>query len=151
MSQFTIRVYGIWIDEENRILLSDERIGNMQFTKFPGGGLEFGEGTIDCLKREWIEELNTPIEVVSHLYTTDFFQASAFHRNTQVISIYYRVRPIEPPGIQYDEFPFSFHGEGHEEVRFRQIPLPQFHPDALSFPIDKRVAELLCHQLKTSS
>jgi 8-oxo-dGTP diphosphatase len=143
MKRFTIRVYGIWIDEEDQILLSDERIGNMQFTKFPGGGLEYGEGTLDCLRREWMEEMNCPIEVLDHLYTTDFFQASAFHTETQIISIYYRVRPVEIPALLFDEHPFSFTGEGHEEVRFRRIPMHAFSPDMVSFPIDRHVAALL--------
>lgn len=150
MSHFTIRVYGIWIDEENRILLSDERIEKLQFTKFPGGGLEYGEGTLDCLKREWMEELQAEIEILEHLYTTDFFQPSAFHTDTQIISIYYRVRPKVLPTILYDETPYSFHGEGREELRFRRIPLSQFHPDALTFPIDKLVAELICHSRQSS-
>lgn len=143
MKRFTIRVYGIWIDEEDHVLLSDERIGTLQFTKFPGGGLEYGEGTLDCLRREWMEELHCPIEVVDHLYTTDFFQASAFHTETQIISIYYRVQPIEKPGLVYDENPFSFSGEGDEEVRFRRVPMRTFEPDMVSFPIDRHVAALL--------
>ena len=50
MNTTNIRVYGIIINDENQVLLSDElRFGNA-FTKFPGGGLEWGEGTKDCLK-----------------------------------------------------------------------------------------------------
>ena len=46
MNQFNIRVYGLWI-REGRILVTDEfRLGTFM-TKFPGGALEFGEGTID--------------------------------------------------------------------------------------------------------
>jgi len=43
-------------------------------TKFPGGGLQFGEGTIDCIKREFREELGCEIGVLKHFYTTDYFQ-----------------------------------------------------------------------------
>ena len=60
--------------------------------EFPGGGLEFGEGTIDCLKREFREEFNLEIEVGELFYLTDFFQVSAFSENDQVISIYYLIR-----------------------------------------------------------
>ena len=50
---FNLRVYGILINEQNQLLVSDEYIRGMKITKFPGGGLEFGEGTRDCLKREF--------------------------------------------------------------------------------------------------
>ena len=53
---FNLRVYGILINEQNQLLVSDEYIRGMKITKFPGGGLEFGEGTRDCLKREFLEE-----------------------------------------------------------------------------------------------
>ena len=74
MNQFSIRVYGILFDENKRVLLSDEYIRGMLITKFPGGGLEFGEGTRDCLVREFKEELNLSVSVGKHIYTTDFFQ-----------------------------------------------------------------------------
>ena len=89
-SRFNIRVYGIWIDA-GRLLVNEEIIRGRRVIKLPGGGLEPGEGTIDGLKREWMEELDIPIDVLGHFYTTDFFQQSAFD-DTQVISIYYRVQ-----------------------------------------------------------
>ncbi|MBC7650405.1 MAG: NUDIX domain-containing protein, partial [Deinococcales bacterium] len=76
---FTVRVYGILIDSDKRILVSDEYIRGNYFTKFPGGGLEFGEGTRDCLVREFKEETNLDITVGTHIYTTDIFQISAFN------------------------------------------------------------------------
>ncbi|MFN5439619.1 MAG: NUDIX hydrolase, partial [Bacteroidota bacterium] len=41
---FNIRVYGILISDDNQVLVSDEFIRGNYYTKFPGGGLEFGEG-----------------------------------------------------------------------------------------------------------
>ena len=76
---FNLRVYGILINEQNQLLVSDEYIRGMKITKFPGGGLEFGEGTRDCLKREFLEEMNLNVEVGKHLYTTDYFQLSSFN------------------------------------------------------------------------
>ena len=70
-SHLTIRVYGVLIVDD-QVLLSDEYHKGMEITKFPGGGLQHGEGTLDCLKREFREELNTDIRVRKHLYTTDF-------------------------------------------------------------------------------
>ena len=49
--KFIIRVYGIAI-HNGHILVCDEIWYDTFMTKFPGGGLEYGEGTIDCLKSE---------------------------------------------------------------------------------------------------
>ena len=76
MPNFNIRVYGILLDKNKRVLISDEFIRGNYFTKFPGGGLEFGEGTRDCLKREFKEETGLDVEIKEHIYTTDFFQIS---------------------------------------------------------------------------
>lgn len=143
MAQITIRVYGIWIDENARVLISDERIGNREFTKFPGGGLEPGEGTHDTLRREWAEELNLPIEITRHFYTTDFCQWSAFHEDTQVVSIYYRVEAQGQPGTPiFDEKkPFTY--EGDREELFRWVYLDDLTPEMLTFPIDKKIVSLL--------
>src|ERR1041384_413000 len=88
-SRFNVRVYGIWI-EDGHLLVNEELIRGRRVIKLPGGGLELGEGTIDGLKREWMEELGLDINVFQHYYTTDFFQQSAFD-DSQVISIYYLV------------------------------------------------------------
>ena len=57
VSKFTIRVYALIINGENEVLLSDEFRLGMRMTKFPGGGLQFGEGTLACLKREAMEDI----------------------------------------------------------------------------------------------
>src|ERR1043166_6337372 len=93
---FNIRVYGILINEHRQLLVTDEFRFGKQITKFPGGGLQFGEGTIECIIREMKEETGLDTEVISHFYTTDFFQRSAFDKNRQVISIYYRIRSLQP-------------------------------------------------------
>ena len=95
--RFNIRVYGICI-QDNKVLVNEELIRGRTVIKFPGGGLDWGEGVIDCLKREWKEELGVDIEVIEHFYTTDFFQVSAFD-NSQVISIYYLVKAELPETI----------------------------------------------------
>ena len=96
-NRFNIRIYGVCV-ANNKLLVNEEIIRGKKIIKFPGGGLHWGEGTIDCLKREWKEELNLDIEVKEHFYTTDFFQASAFD-DSQVISIYYRVSADIPGPI----------------------------------------------------
>jgi ADP-ribose pyrophosphatase YjhB (NUDIX family) len=66
--RFNIRVYALILDrQEKNILISDERVAGLEFSKFPGGGLEFGEGVMDCIHREAIEELGQEIEVKINL------------------------------------------------------------------------------------
>lgn len=141
INSFNIRVYGLLINPLNQILLTDEHRFNFQFTKFPGGGLEFGEGTIDCLKREFNEELNVEIINPIHFYTTDFFQLSAFNKQQQVISIYYKVECLNWKDIKTVTDPF-FNLQPNEQV-FRWISLSNLDKNMLTFPIDKKVAEAL--------
>src|ERR1700712_2954810 len=139
---FTIRVYGILINEKKQLLVSDEFIRGSYFTKFPGGGLEFGEGTRDCLKREFMEEMNLAVEIGKHIYTTDFFQMSAFNPEHQIISIYYA---FEAPGplhvtlrskpFDFDEAQMKIYEETGETETFRFIPLAEFGADSVTLPI----------------
>lgn len=91
MKPFNVRVYGLLI-HENKILIIREPFAGTIIDKFPGGGLEYGEGLIDCLKREFIEELNLEIEIENHFYTQDFFLASRFDDSEQIIMIYYKIK-----------------------------------------------------------
>ena len=151
MKHFNIRVYGLWINKQQQILLSDERINDFTFTKFPGGGLEFGEGIHDCLVREWKEELAIDIEILAHFYTTDFFQISAFDHESQIISIYYMVKPITDFDIKTSEQIFDFKHEGSEEQSLRWIDLSQFTSNDLTLPIDKHVGDMICNIFKNES
>src|SRR6201992_179966 len=105
---FNLRVYGPLLGGDQQGRVSDEYIRGNYYTKFPGGGLEFGEGTRDCLKREFKEEMDLDIEVTEHLYTTDFFQMSAFNPEHQIISIYYYVKALEPIKAPLRTKPFDF-------------------------------------------
>jgi 8-oxo-dGTP diphosphatase len=147
---FNIRVYGILINEQKQVLVSDELIRGNYITKFCGGGLEKGEGTIDCLKREFIEEMNLSVEVTEHLYTTDFYQQSAFNPSQQIISIYYKVLPLGEITVplrivpfQFDEEQLKIYAATGETETFRFIDWDSFSADAVTLPIDKRVARLL--------
>ena len=131
---FNVRVYGILINDKDQILLSDETIRGKFYTKFPGGGLEIGEGTRECLKREFIEEMNLVVEVKNHFYTTDFYQQSAFNPDHQIISIYYHV---EAKG-NIDLEKINALEETQESFRF--VDLSTFSEEAVSLPIDKVVA-----------
>jgi 8-oxo-dGTP diphosphatase len=150
MNRFNVRVYGVLKNIRNEILVTDERIRGKEYTKFPGGGLEFGEGTRDCLKREFLEEMNLRVEVGAHLYTTDYFQISAFNPQHQILSIYYWVHPLEEIKVRLSMRPFHFDDaqlqqyEKHNECEsFRFIPFDELTTDSVSLPIDKIVVQLL--------
>ena len=150
MNQFNIRVYGILINDQQQVLVSDEFIRGNYYTKFPGGGLEFGEGTRDCLKREFMEEMDLQVEVTEHLYTTDFYQQSAFNPNHQILSIYYLVKPLEDITARLSSTPFDFDTEQLERYQlnneietFRFVDWDKLTEDSVTLPIDKVVVRLL--------
>ena len=141
----SIRVYGLLINADNEILISDEKEYGMLFSKFPGGGLEYGEGTIDGLKREYMEECNAEIEVLNHFYTTDFFVKSAFS-DAQIISIYYMVKNVAPMQLNFKTAPFDFDDEGEVLQAFRLVKISELKVEDITFPIDQYVVKLLREQ-----
>jgi len=147
---FSIRVYGILINERKQVLVSDEYIRGGYYTKFPGGGLEFGEGTRDCLIREFKEEMDLHVEVGDHLYTTDFFQMSAFNTQYQILSIYYFTKaleeikaPLRTKPFDFDEREMKIYEEKKETETFRFIDWEDFSSASVTLPIDKVVADLV--------
>lgn len=147
---FTIRVYGILINEKKQVLVSDEFIRGNYYTKFPGGGLELGEGTRDCLKREFKEEMNLDVEVEEHIYTTDYFQISAFNPADQIISIYYFVKaleeitaPLRDREFDFDEEQLKIYQRANEIETFRFIDWNNFSDESVTLPIDKIVAAMI--------
>lgn len=150
MLRFNVRVYGILLNDQKQILVSDELIRGNYFTKFPGGGLEYGEGTRDCLKREFLEEMNLKIEVGEHLYTTDFFQVSAFHPDHQIISVYYLVNLLEEISVRLSNTVFDFDEEQmaaynikNETESFRFINWNELSEESVTLPIDKIVVQMV--------
>ena len=151
IDRFTIRVYGILTDSNKRVLLSDEFIRGDYFTKFPGGGMEFGEGTRDCLKREFKEETGLDVKIGEHIYTTDYFQISAFNKKDQIVSIYYHayandVASLETLATKTSVFDFTQEQvadpAGQSEV-LRWVEWNDFTEEAVSLPIDKIVVRML--------
>jgi len=147
---FNIRVYGILINEARQVLVSDEYIRGNYFTKFPGGGLELGEGTRDCLAREFMEEMQLKVAVKEHLYTTDYYQKSAFHPDHQILSIYYNVEALEPISaplrtklFDFDDQQLATYATSGETETFRFVDWDDFSADTVTLPIDKIVAAMI--------
>ena len=142
--EFVIRVYGIVINRHKEVLLSDEFVLNTKMTKFPGGGLQFGEGTVDGLKREFREECNNQeIQNIRHYYTTDYYQKALFYHNAQLISIYYLVDLANPLRFNISNSAFDFAIGGKINQSFRWVKINQLDIDEITFPIDKIVAQKL--------
>ncbi len=134
-SHFNVRVYGLLI-ANGSILVNDEVIHGRKVRKFPGGGLELGEGTSEGLAREFREELNLEIRVASHFYTTDYFVKSAWD-NSQVISIYYLVEAVAGD--------FQLMNVSPDAEQTVWVPLTDIRPEDFTLPIDKTVAGMIQH------
>lgn len=144
MKNFNLRVYGIVINEKQEILLSDEcRFGHF-FTKFPGGGVEKGEGIIDALHREFQEELNLKIEDATPFYFNDFYQESAFLKEDQIVSFYYLVQ-CDNSKIIVENYEIPFQEEIEKQ---RWISIALLNENNLTFPIDKVVVGKLKESFK---
>lgn len=148
MALFNVRVYGILIDTQDRLLVSDEFIRGNYITKLPGGGLEIGEGTREGLAREFMEEANLEVRVGEHFYTTDFFQISAFNHTDQIISIYYFVHATDTKKILAKDKAFDFLPEQVADIKctaehLRWIPLSALTEETMTLPIDKVAIKML--------
>jgi len=153
MALFNVRVYGILIDDQERLLVSDEFIRGSYITKLPGGGLEIGEGPRDGLAREFMEEANLQVTVGEHFYTTDFFQISAFNNKDQIISIYYRVFTDNTKDVIAKEKAFDFLPEEVADItgtaeHLRWIPLKDLKEESMTLPIDKVAIKMLLNEHK---
>jgi 8-oxo-dGTP pyrophosphatase MutT (NUDIX family) len=139
VNRFNLRVYGILRNTIGEVLISDECRNGHSFTKLPGGGLEFGEGLVDCLKRELMEELSIDAEIGDQIYVNDFYQQSAFRASDQLISFYFEVKEyLGEIKVSDHAVPVTSEGE-----KFRWVNIEELSPEMMTFPIDKIVVEML--------
>ncbi|MES2622162.1 MAG: NUDIX domain-containing protein [Bacteroidota bacterium] len=146
LKRFNVRVYGLLINEFNQLLVADEVFKNgIRSTKFPGGGLELGEGLSEGLKREFIEETGIEVTVKEHFYTTDFFQHSYFDTESQIISIYYLCESTVWRSVKVSDKKFDFEViPGKEAESFRWVNLQDLHREEnINLPIDRVVIDKL--------
>lgn len=130
--KINVRVYAICI-KNNKILVLFEKYAGEDLVKLPGGGLEYGEGTIECLHRELKEELNLRVNNVEHFYTQEAFLKSKFNENEQLLTIYY-LAEIE------DETELEILEPSIEKVEWKSLKLLE-NPFVL--PVDRLVFEKL--------
>lgn len=133
MKPFNIRVYGLLIYDEKLLILNEPFMGERIF-KFPGGGMEFGEGTRECLKREFKEELNLEIETGTHIYTQDYFLQSALNPEEQIVMIYYYVKALNIDRLKISDGVIK-------SISWKR--LDDLSDADVSLPADKKVVNML--------
>jgi ADP-ribose pyrophosphatase YjhB (NUDIX family) len=135
IKSFNLRVYALIIEQEY-ILVSRELIMGKYLYKFPGGGLEYGEGLIEGLQRESMEEMNQNLKDIEHFYTTDFYLQSQFDYKDQLIAIYYKAKLTSKINnklkVPIKDFPV-----------FEWKKIIDLSEEDLHFPTDKFVFNLL--------
>lgn len=139
IENYNLRVYGLLI-KDKAVLVTDEHRCGMLMTKFPGGGLEKGEGLADCLIREFDEELRIRIKVEGFYYVNEFLQVSQFNPKDQLLSFYYFVSSVELLKIP-DPVPLNLLKAG--EQSFRWVKLDELKEADFTFPIDRIVVRNL--------
>lgn len=138
IDKINIRIYACAVKDKKVLVLFEEYAGD-HLMKFPGGGLEYGEGVLDCLHREFEEELNAKIKIIDHLYTQENFLVSRFRENEQLLTIYYLVEII-------DDTEFVILDPCIEKIDW--IPI-ESEDNPFPLPIDKIAYEKLKEKLRS--
>jgi len=73
-NRLRVRVCGICLKDDSILLVNHHGISDQNFWSPPGGGIQLGEQAIDCLSREFIEEVGLPIEIGKFLFACEFIQ-----------------------------------------------------------------------------
>lgn len=133
---FNIRVYALCIVNNKLLTLKEPFAGNM-VVKLPGGGLEFGEGTADCLKREFKEELNLELTINDAFYIQEDFVPSLAKDGRQLLTLYFFATIKDLHNLEIID-------KNIQEINW--IPLSANNPFTL--PVDQTVFNKL--QLKLS-
>lgn len=129
IDRFNVRVYGLLLHEGKIMILKEPYAGEILF-KLPGGGIEFGEGLIDGLRRELKEELNLDLQSYQHFYTQEEFLASKFKANEQLFTIYYKIKVSDIKALKILD-------ENIEEILW--IPVSELAETHVNLPIDQFV------------
>ena len=131
LTNLSVRVYGLLI-KEGKLMFLREKYGDRELIKFPGGGLELGEGARQTLERELKEELNLDIKVGEHIYTQDFFLKSSLTPATQLLTIYYFIDCEDISTLKIIEA---------EIKEILWIPLQDLNVEEILLPTDKIVVD----------
>lgn len=132
IDKINVRVYATALKDKKILSLHEEYVGEY-LLKFVGGGLEFGESIIECLHREFEEELNLKIKNLEHFYTQEDFLVSKFRDNEQLLTIYYLAEIV-------DEDDLIIRDSCIEKVEWISLEVDE---NPFPLPVDKIVFDLL--------
>ncbi|MBF8456288.1 NUDIX hydrolase [Kaistella sp. G5-32] len=132
IDKINVRVYATVLKDKKILSLHEEYVGD-HLLKFPGGGLEFGESIVECLHREFEEELNLKIKNLQHFYTQEDFLVSKFRDNEQLLTIYYLAEIV-------DEEDLIIRDSCIEKIEWISLDTEE---NPFPLPVDKIVFDLL--------
>ena len=134
MPGFNVRTYGVLLSKDlNQVLLVEEMIEGRRLLKFPGGGIELGEGPAEALKREFKEELEFSVEVESVFYVSPNFHVSYF-RPQQFLGLYWRLRWSDLNQVPTSQNP---------NIKAHWKNISALRPEELTHPLDQEVVRHL--------
>jgi len=137
---FNVRVYAL-IVKNNHLLIAEEQHGGFFLRKFPGGGLQFGEGILQALHRELKEELDADVDSASLLCVTEDFVVSFLNNKQQVIGVHYLVDLKQDYS---DEFLNNNRVElENGYIYFKWVLLDSINPEDFTSPVDKSAFDKL--------
>jgi 8-oxo-dGTP diphosphatase len=85
-NRLRVRACGLCVINDQLLLINHRSLANGPFWVPPGGGIEFGESTAECLIREFHEETGLVVEPMEFLFTAEFI-APPLH----AIELFFRV------------------------------------------------------------
>jgi 8-oxo-dGTP diphosphatase len=88
-NRLRVRACGVCVKDDSILLVNHQGISNQDFWSPPGGGIEFGEGAIDCLSREFREEAGLSVKTGNFLFACEFIQHSL-----HAIELFFEVSPL---------------------------------------------------------
>lgn len=139
MSKRTVRVYGILEDAQGHVLVSAERFRGKPLVKYPGGGVEWGEGIREALVREFQEELQLDVAVGELVFFNEFPVVSAFDPEVQVFSFFYHVSAVGPMAFETYSTVAVPDEEGERAVWVSKAELAHV---PFSFPIEQEATKV---------
>ncbi len=71
-NQLRVRVCGICLDRERILMINTLGLTEGDFWSPPGGGIQVGESSEACLKREFLEETGLIVEISDFLFACEF-------------------------------------------------------------------------------
>lgn len=90
LERFNARCYAMICSDKGRLLVLKERWRGVDLQKLPGGGLELGEGMLECLDREISEEFAASQPLTwAHFHCPTHCFSSQFRPEEQLLLNYF--------------------------------------------------------------